>query len=223
MGGVEKVLLQGLLGEGLSLEQIGKRVGKHPSTIGYWLKQHGLEPVHRADIAARGPLSRDELELLVEQGHSVREIAELVDRSYTTVRHWLRAYGLKTLRARTRNERPRSVERRCQTHGMTLFVQTGSAGYYRCLRCRSDAVKKRRRKVKEIVVREAGGRCQLCGYDSCVAALEFHHVDPSTKLFTVAAGGLTRSLMKVRAEAKKCVLLCANCHAEVESGVASLP
>jgi hypothetical protein len=63
----------------------------------------------------------------------------------------------------------------------------------------------------------------LCGYDRCSAALTFHHVDPSTKKFGIAAGGLARALSKLREEAAKCVLLCANCHAEVEAGISSLP
>lgn len=24
-----------------------------------------------------------------------------------------------------------------------------------------------------------GGKCQICGYDKCVGALEFHHLDPT--------------------------------------------
>jgi hypothetical protein len=35
--------------------------------------------------------------------------------------------------------------------------------------------------------------------------------------------GVTRSRAEARAEARKCVLLCANCHAEVEAGYRSLP
>ena len=52
-----------------------------------------------------------------------------------------------------------------------------------------------------------------------VAALHFHHVDPAAKAFTVSRHGVTRSLTAARAEATKCILLCANCHAEVEAGV----
>ncbi len=37
------------------------------------------------------------------------------------------------------------------------------------------------------------------------------------------ARGLTRPLAELRREARKCVLLCANCHAEVESGLTALP
>jgi hypothetical protein len=56
-----------------------------------------------------------------------------------------------------------------------------------------------------------------------LGALHFHHVDPAKKGFNLGERGLTRSLDRCRKEAEKCVLLCANCHAEVESGVVSVP
>jgi hypothetical protein len=77
--------------------------------------------------------------------------------------------------------------------------------------------------MKEILVAEAGGACALCGYARCLAALEFHHLDRDLKSYSVAARGLTRSLQEAREEAKKCVLLCSNCHAEVEAGLVVLP
>ena len=58
-----------------------------------------------------------------------------------------------------------------------------------------------------------------CAYDSCIAALEFHHLDPSRKRFSVGGRGLGRSLAILRAEAAKCVLVCSNCHVEIEMGL----
>jgi hypothetical protein len=80
-------------------------------------------------------------------------------------------------------------------------------------------VSRRRRRLKEILVREAGGRCGICGYDRWVGALQFHHRDGEEKEFGLADRGLTRSLEVVRREAAKCILLCANCHSEVEAGI----
>jgi hypothetical protein len=39
----------------------------------------------------------------------------------------------------------------------------------------------------------------------------------------VSAWGIAYALDTLREEARKCVLLCANCHAEVENGLAALP
>jgi hypothetical protein len=95
-------------------------------------------------------------------------------------------------------------------------------GGYRCVRCRAEQVTDWRRRVKARLVAEAGGRCTVCGYDRCLAALQFHHVDPAQKRFHLAAGGVARSLERLREEVAKCVLLCSNCHAEVEAGVTDL-
>jgi len=70
---------------------------------------------------------------------------------------------------------------------------------------------------------KAGGRCAACGYSDCLAVLQFHHLDRSTKRFSLGREGVARSLDRARAEAAKCILLCANCHVEVETGFRALP
>lgn len=64
-----------------------------------------------------------------------------------------------------------------------------------------------------------GGKCKLCGYNKCHRALHFHHLDPDKKSFGISEKGSTHSWDKMVEESKKCVLLCSNCHAEVESGL----
>jgi 5-methylcytosine-specific restriction endonuclease McrA len=114
------------------------------------------------------------------------------------------------------------VLRTCRTHGVTPFVLEGR-GYYRCKACRRQRVMDWRRRAKLRLVAEAGGRCALCGYDRYTGALHFHHVDPSEKSFGLSVRGVTRSIERLRAEAEKCVLLCSNCHAEVQWGIVELP
>ena len=126
-----------------------------------------------------------------------------------------------TTAARAREEGKAVVELVCRRHGKTDFFIEGR-GSHRCSRCRWEAVARRRRKVKSILVHEAGGRCRLCEYSRCADALHFHHVDPATKSFSIGSRGLTRSLEIWRREAAKCALLCANCHAEVEAGIVTL-
>jgi len=221
---MERRDLEQLLAQGLSLAEIGRRVGRHEATVGYWVAKHGLRPVNQERHAPKGPIGRDRLTELVAAGLSVVQIAREVDRSRTTVRHWLTEYGLATQWAERRQALARGDRRRvlyCSRHGMVVFSRMARGGY-RCTRCRSEAVSRRRRKVKRLLVEDAGGRCVRCGYDRCVAALEFHHLDPAEKRFALSTRGVARSLEKARVEASKCVLLCANCHAEVEAGVARL-
>ncbi len=155
---------------------------------------------------------------------SVAQIAESLGRGTASVRHWLREYGLETIWAKRRGasrEQRSKMTLRCAQHGMTTFRLRVTGGY-RCAKCNTEAVSRRRRNVKRVLVEEAGGACRLCGYARCIAALEFHHVVPADKRFSMSARGLARSIARAREEAKKCVLLCANCHAEVEAGMTSL-
>ncbi|WP_309712270.1 hypothetical protein [Armatimonas sp.] len=75
---------------------------------------------------------------------------------------------------------------------------------------------KARRERKARLVAQCGGKCALCGYDRCVAALEFHHRDPATKRFNLGKDNLLKAWNMVLEEAAKCDLLCANCHRELE-------
>jgi transposase len=221
---VEKEFLEECLAEGISLEAIGQRAGKHESTVSYWLKKHGLEASKAERHAAKGAPDEEELARLLASGMSLRDIAKRMERSLGTIRHWIRHYELTPppKRKRGSEDGPREVVSRCRRHGSTDFVREGS-GYYRCKRCRAERVAGWRRNVKRRLVEEAGGRCLICGYDRCQRVLQFHHLDPSTKQFQLGHSGVTRSLARSRAEARKCVLLCANCHGEVEAGIASVP
>lgn len=228
---MDKQSLELLLGQGVSIERIAKRFGKDPSTVSYWVKKHGLKSQYADKHASKGGLERERLEELVEAGATVAEIAAGVGRSKGSVRHWLRRYGLKTSRARgERLERSSAAKGAglltttlpCRHHGETAFVLEGR-GYYRCKRCRGESVVRHRQKLKAVLVHEAGGRCVICGYSRNVRALQFHHLEPEQKRLALSAQGVTYSLAELRAEATKCVLLCANCHAEVEDGAASLP
>jgi transcriptional regulator with XRE-family HTH domain len=59
---MEKAVLERRLAEGLSLSAIGERAGKHPSTVSYWLKKHGLTAARSERYAPRGRLEKSELE-----------------------------------------------------------------------------------------------------------------------------------------------------------------
>jgi hypothetical protein len=85
------------------------------------------------------------------------------------------------------------------------------------------AVSKRRKSLREQAIRYKGGKCQLCGYNQCVQALEFHHIDGKEKDFGLSASGLTRSWERIKNELDKTVMLCANCHREVHAGIKQLP
>lgn len=73
--------------------------------------------------------------------------------------------------------------------------------------------KKQRNLTKETLIALKGGKCERCGYNKCIQALEFHHLDPTQKKFSLSThrGSAIEHSLK---EIEKCVLLCANCHKE---------
>lgn len=229
---MDKESLKLLLAQGLSVERIAARFGKHPSTVSYWMAKHGLMARGREKHAPKGGIGRDELETLVAAGMTIAEMTDALGVSKATVRYWLKRYELRTGNRVGPRIGRRAMEARqaglaaitftCIHHGETEYVIEGR-GYYRCKRCRSESIARHRRRLKERLVIEAGGRCVLCGYARSSAALGFHHVDPTAKRFGISAGGLTQSLKTLCAEIAGCVLLCSNCHAEVENGVTALP
>lgn len=90
-------------------------------------------------------------------------------------------------------------------------------------KCKSKFyVTRYRHKVKQKAVDLKGGKCQLCGYNKCNGALEFHHIDAPGKEFGISGEGLSRSWKRVEEELKKCILVCSNCHCEIHSGLAQL-
>jgi transposase len=207
---MDRSTLAAQLASGQSIEAIARELGRDPSTVAYWVNKHGLVSLHAQKHAARGGISRERLEPLVEAGLSVRAIAQRLDVSYATVQHWLRKHGLETAHARRRRLTPRphkdgpaTLEGACEVHGPSVFVRRAD-GYYRCIACRSAAVVKRRRAVKQILVDEAGGACRICGYDRFPAALQFHHSIRARRLSAcrvVASPSLSRPLATRRPNA----------------------
>jgi transposase len=226
---MKKEFLEQCLAEGMSVEQIAELIGRHPSTVGYWLKKHGLKPLGQEKHAPNGKVDPDRLRELIDGGATIREAAADLGVGYSTVRHWLKRLNLETATLRRRREDKGAraggrlgVTRVCPKHGKTIFVARSEGGY-RCGKCRMEAVSAWRRRVKRRLVKRAGGACELCAYRRYAGALQFHHVDAKSKAFSISRNGTTRSWAELCAEADKCALLCANCHAEVEAGVADLP
>lgn len=85
-------------------------------------------------------------------------------------------------------------------------------------KCNSCWTGDRRRELKIKSINYLGDKCNVCGYDKCVDALEFHHLDPSIKEFTLSSNNY-RSWNVQKKELDKCILLCCRCHREIHSGV----
>ena len=79
-------------------------------------------------------------------------------------------------------------------------------------------VKDFRQRLKERAIYVMGNKCACCGYNKCIQALEFHHLNPEEKDFSFGSN-TNRSWVDTRNELQKCILVCANCHREIHYGL----
>lgn len=77
--------------------------------------------------------------------------------------------------------------------------------------------KAKRDAIQQQLISDAGGECRRCHKNYHPNIYDFHHKDPSQKEFNLDRSNFNRSWQKIREEARKCVLLCANCHREVHT------
>lgn len=93
------------------------------------------------------------------------------------------------------------------------YKRTKKQGHTR-KKCNSCLANNHKISKKQALINLYGGKCKLCGYSKCNRALNFHHVDESTKLFGIG-GSHARSMETLINETEKCIMVCANCHMEI--------
>lgn len=80
--------------------------------------------------------------------------------------------------------------------------------------------------VKQFCIEYKGGKCSICGYNKCYSSLDFHHLDPSKKEYNISKLIRTYSINTIKdkliKELDKCILVCSNCHGEIEEGIMKL-
>jgi hypothetical protein len=138
-----------------SLRPISPLTDLDPTAVGDSVRKHSLATNGRARNAPQGGLDRESLEALIETGATMREMADALEVSPSTVQYWLKKLGLRTKngvgrRPRVKGQRLPVTTRTCRRHGETQYVLQGHGGY-RCKRCRAEAVARRRRRVKEVL------------------------------------------------------------------------
>lgn len=114
---------------------------------------------------------------------------------------------------------------RCKTEKpLTEFYNRRGkkGGSVYCKSCTIKQTVERQRKFKEECVKYKGSKCEKCGYNKYVGALEFHHKDSNQKDFTIAHSRLTSFSDKVKQELDKCEILCSNCHREIHAKIKGL-
>ncbi len=75
--------------------------------------------------------------------------------------------------------------------------------------------KKRRQEMKRRCINYMGGKCEICGYNKHLCALDFHHKTPKEKDKEITKLIRNGNWKKIKKELNKCMLLCSNCHREL--------
>lgn len=152
-------------------------------------------------------MTTSDLEPLIAQGMSTREIAKELGCSQCNVRYWLKKLDLETRRGgRGKLVYLCSI---CGEHDPSKFYHKRKR---RCKSCDDKRVVELSRETKRKVVEYLGGQCLDCGFSKANCALDVHHLDPSTKDPNFN-NLLLWKWSRVEKELQKCVLLCRNCHA----------
>lgn len=143
---------------------------------------------------------------------SLSQIARETNSSLTSVRYWRNRHQIhikrycKVCRKELINRQISFCSSRCKSRYNGSYCNNMTAQYNRGLQ------------RKFTLLQLLGNRCSKCGYNKNIAALCFHHVDSSTKELELDMRSLSNNAYtRLLAEAKKCVLLCHNCHAEVHN------
>jgi len=79
--------------------------------------------------------------------------------------------------------------------------------------------KSRDKKYKQFGLYKISIGCQNCGYNKCSGSLDFHHVNPQTKLTRISCGLWKANTEVFQKELLKCILLCKNCHYEAHNQI----
>jgi hypothetical protein len=167
-------------------------------------------------------MEKENLEKLVNNGLSIRQIGKELNTSFTNVRYWLKKYNLSTIIKESKNNKEDKFCARCgKTKDRSEFYQRrgkdGDSVY--CKPCSNEQTIERMQIFKSKSVEYKGGKCEKCGYEKYNGALEFHHIEPDKKDFTISRIKAYSFDDRVKKELDKCILLCSNCHREIHGGI----
>lgn len=118
-------------------------------------------------------------------------------------------------------------ERICEKCGNKFFPLKRATTRKFCYDCVPDKIEPsgstRRRIAKKWGIEYKGNKCICCGYDKCIEALDFHHLDQNEKEFNISEyGDKNLNWLELKKELDKCILVCANCHREIHAGIRTI-
>ena len=172
-------------------------------------------------------MKKEELEVLINDGKSLNQISKETGKSLTTIRYWVKKFNIIF---ETKNFASQGIKNygdhkycpKCKNNCdiSEFYKRRGKdGGSVYCKKCTTQQVVERTKKLKQEMVNYKGGCCQVCGYDKYIGALDFHHLNPNEKDFTIAHVRQYKFDNIIKSELDKCLLVCSNCHREIHGGL----
>lgn len=160
----------------------------------------------------------------IDKNLSINEIAINFKCSKSNIRYWLKKYNLKTKFTNKINNGWKCIICNNSLNGNKRLYCSNNCkqkSHYEKIKNQpntyhNQTIRYLKRKIEFINL--LGGKCSNCGYFKNITALEFHHINPKNKLFSLDSRKLANgNKIKLMDELKKCTLLCSNCHRELHN------
>jgi hypothetical protein len=170
-------------------------------------------------------------ELFITQDLSQRSVAKNLNCSQATVRYFLKKYNITKNKSYVDIKESNSLVRCSKCNEIKslndFYLRKTKKGELTttswCKKCNSKNVVSIQQKSKSILVELKGGACQSCGFKEYEGALEFHHIDPSTKDDKLSKFIRSKISKDIIDEINKCVLVCSNCHKMIHAELKDCP
>ncbi len=231
--------------EGKSLKEISKLLGCALSTVSYHTQKEGMGGIHENfkhdDNTFISNIDKGVVDKIVELkkiGKTYKYIFESTSNvSYDKIKRVCRIFNLNKSNSELKFDNPEFINEIKRLYdelgnlkkvGKILGVNHRKVREFIEIKGQTQSIEERkasmvthvhnhRKKRKKELVEYKGGNCQCCGYNKSMNALQFHHINPDEKDFTI--GGRNYSIDKMKLEVDKCVLLCSNCHTEIHEEI----
>jgi transposase-like protein len=165
-------------------------------------------------------MDKEQMAALVADGYSHARLAGHFEVSQSTVRYWLKKHDLRTNNPRYNRGNSAGCCKKCGENRASEFhKKSRNRLCHVCKQCYKEiyasARSQRLDDIKKKMVEYKGGGCENCGYNRCLACLDFHHQQPETKNPEWKKMRHRSFDDAMKLELDKCQLLCRNCHGEV--------
>jgi DNA-binding CsgD family transcriptional regulator len=218
--------------KGYTVNQIVNELGCAKSTVSYHINNHNLGGSVNGFLFGISQETIDTIKKLRLENKTYSEILSLIDISEDKLVKICKIlklnFNIKNLIAKNLNKDEvkklyleiKSKKKVAKILGVSHDTITKLLNGFLIVknkRTKTEAVISWRKRKKAELVEYKGGKCEKCGYDKCVQALQFHHLNPKEKDFAV--GGKSYSFERLKKEVDKCIMVCANCHIEIHEEI----